>query len=204
MAMQTYNAIRAIEKVIEAGDYQTRGWVKCDLRAHMLTRLSDAACNYLRRCGDKWSSVRNLANEVNKDVADAICFPDALTPEQLSEVVGLYGSNFSLTWKIEPHFAKLLAHVPGGAEFQTSQDMSWTNNMKVRAKLKDAMKLTLPMESIRKHNGVGSQHDNQVFAATIGAFGFIENQREGTSFRESITYFFDNADDLVLAKMKYS
>jgi hypothetical protein len=204
--METYKAIRAMEKVIEAGEYQRRGYVKCGLRSWMITRLVDASSTYLRRSTDEWSSVRHLNRTIDKDIAEALCYPDALTKEELAEVCAIYGESFSYSWKVEPHFAKLLDHLPGGSEFQPSRDLKWRANIKLRMEqLPTALTITLTKDKTRPHEENGSAHGCQQFAEKLGALGFVQHKDKNGWVQETTYYFArDNEDDFVFTKMKYS
>ncbi len=191
--------IREIEEVVKNDPHKTLGYLTSgdSRRFYMIQNLGDVLTTYLRRECDH--ALRQLNKTFGEDLANAICYPSALTPEEIGKIIILYGNFFS--WDTNDKLDKLLNHLPGESKFHPSESLNWTENVRLRfEKIPNASIAKFNRSSInrmRPINASGWYSNDRTVAQTIGAFGYAV-------VTDGIEFYFEDQDAAVLAVLTHA
>lgn len=198
MASGVIKLIREIEEVIKNDPQKTLGYLTSgdNRRFYMLQNLSDVLTTYLRR--EVEHALRQLNKTFGEDLANAICYPSVLTPEEIGKIIILYGNFFS--WDTNDRLDKLLNHLPGESKFHPSESLNWTENVRLRfEKIPNASIAKFNHSSINRIRSINASSgwNDRTVAQTVGAFGYAVAT-------DGIEFYFEDQDAAVLAVLTYA
>ncbi len=208
--MEFYKLARSVEKIVNSDAY-TRPYEQIiretgeqrrnySLRGHMSERLGEVLSEYLRR--ETRPGSRSMYHQsdapLDVDLAKAICFPEALSEDELSQILILLGDYFRYTGQ-ETHLAHLLKLFPGGPGIHIFCK-GWVEEMRIRREvIPHGRVVELEYQRIRNHLGNGSIHSREKFAKKNMALGYEE-----ISDPKAIKFYFADPEVAALFALQYA